>query len=62
MAAMKKFSMLISILVGFATASLQAGEPVAYKQVAQPPPELYGTGFYGAIITNSFVAPTPIQY
>jgi opacity protein-like surface antigen len=31
------------------TVSLQAGEPVAYKQVAPPPPPLYGTGFYGAI-------------
>lgn len=31
------------------TVSLQAGEPVAYKQVAPPPPPLYGVGFYGAI-------------
>jgi opacity protein-like surface antigen len=47
---MKKFSVLTSILVGFVTASLQAGEAVAYKQVAPPPlPELYGLGFYGAI-------------
>jgi opacity protein-like surface antigen len=47
---MKKFSILASLLLGFATASLQAGEPVAYKQVAPPPPpELYGLGFYGAI-------------
>jgi opacity protein-like surface antigen len=38
------------MMVGFVTASLQAGEAVAYKQVAPPPPpELYGLGFYGAI-------------
>jgi len=47
---MKKFSLLTSMMVGFVTASLQAGEAVAYKQVAPPPPpELYGLGFYGAI-------------
>ncbi len=47
---MKRFSLLTSIIVGFVTASLQAGEAVAYKQVAPPPPpELYGLGFYGAI-------------
>src|SRR6266567_1561257 len=46
---MKKLSLSLSLLVGFVTASLQAGEPVAYKQVAPPPPELYGLGFYGAI-------------
>src|SRR5204862_6419335 len=47
---MKRFSLLTSMMVGFLTASLQAGEPVAYKQVAPPPPpELYGLGFYGAI-------------
>src|SRR5438105_15594723 len=46
---MKKFSILASLLFGFLTASLQAGEAVAYKQVAPPPPELYGLGFYGAI-------------
>src|SRR6266581_5417544 len=45
---MKRFSLLTSILLGFVTASLQAGEAVAYKQVAPPPP-LYGVGFYGAI-------------
>ena len=39
------------VLASFAllSVSLQAGEPVAYKQVAPPPPELYGVGFYGAI-------------
>jgi len=46
---MKKFSILTSVLVGLLTVSLQAGEAVAYKQVAPPPPELYGLGFYGAI-------------
>jgi opacity protein-like surface antigen len=47
---MKKFCFLTSIMVGFAAMSSQAGEAVAYKQVAPPPPpELYGLGFYGAI-------------
>jgi hypothetical protein len=46
---MKKFSILASFLLGFVSASLQAGEAVAYKQVAPIPPPLYGTGFYGAI-------------
>src|SRR6266550_2062320 len=47
---MKKSLLLTAIVVGFLTASLQEGEPVAYKQVAPPPPpELYGLGFYGAI-------------
>ena len=47
---MKKISLLLTLaLIGFVAASVQAGEPVAYKQVAQPPPELYGLGFYGAI-------------
>ncbi len=47
---MKKFSILASLLPGFVTASVQAGEPVAYsKEVAPIPPPLYGTGFYGAI-------------
>src|SRR5437867_12804351 len=47
---MKKFTILATLLFGFVTASVQAGEAVAYKQVAPPPPpELYGLGFYGAI-------------
>ncbi|HEU0273566.1 MAG TPA: hypothetical protein VFQ83_03465 [Candidatus Udaeobacter sp.] len=47
---MKKLSLLVSGLVGFVTASsLHAGESVSYKQVTQPPPTLWGTGFYGAI-------------
>ena len=47
---MKRFFALTSIIFGFVTASVQAGEAVSYKQVAPPPPpELYGLGFYGAI-------------
>src|SRR4030095_1300785 len=47
---MKKSAHLTSLLLGFVAASLQAGESVAYKQVAPPPPPLlWGTGFYGAI-------------
>jgi opacity protein-like surface antigen len=46
---MKNFFVSASFLLGLVTVSLQAGEPVAYKQVAPPPPPLYGTGFYGAI-------------
>jgi opacity protein-like surface antigen len=46
---MKKLSLLTSVLLGFVTASLHAGESVSYKQVTQPPPQLFGTGFYGGI-------------
>ena len=45
---MKKFFILPLLLFGFATVSLQAGQEV-YKQVAPPPPPMYGLGFYGAI-------------
>jgi opacity protein-like surface antigen len=45
---MKKPIIFALLLFGFATASLQAGGPEVYKQVAPPPP-VYGTGFYGAI-------------
>jgi opacity protein-like surface antigen len=45
---MKKFSILTALLFGFVTVSLQAGQEV-YKQVAPPPPPMYGLGFYGAI-------------
>jgi opacity protein-like surface antigen len=45
---MKKISLLTSALLGFVSASLQAGQEV-YKQVAPPPPPLYGVGFYGGI-------------
>ena len=47
---MKKLSVLTSILFGFVAASVQAGEAVVpYKNVAPPPPPMYGLGFYGAI-------------
>ena len=45
---MKKFSILASLLLGFVTSSVLAGTET-YKQVAPPPPPLYGVGFYGAI-------------
>jgi len=45
---MKKFYILTSVLLGFVMTSLQAGTET-YKQVAPPPPPLYGVGFYGAI-------------
>jgi opacity protein-like surface antigen len=45
---MKKFFIVPLVLFGFVAASLQAGQEV-YKQVAPPPPPLYGLGFYGAI-------------
>ena len=45
---MKKVSLSIAVLIGFVAASLQAGTEV-YKQVAPPPPPMYGLGFYGAI-------------
>ena len=47
---MKKVSLSTAVLIGFVTASLQAGTET-YKQVAPPPPPppMYGLGFYGAI-------------
>jgi opacity protein-like surface antigen len=45
---MKKVYLLTAVLIGFVSASLQAGTEV-YKQVAPPPPPLYGLGFYGAV-------------
>ena len=45
---MKKFFIVPLLLFGFATVSVQAGQDV-YKQVAPPPPPMYGLGFYGAI-------------
>jgi opacity protein-like surface antigen len=46
---MKKVSLSTAVLIGFVSASLQAGTEV-YKQVAPPPPPpMYGLGFYGAI-------------
>jgi opacity protein-like surface antigen len=46
---MKKFSILAALLVGVFTVPLQAGPQEVYKQVAPPPPPMYGLGFYGAI-------------
>jgi opacity protein-like surface antigen len=46
---MKKLSLLsTAVLIGFLAAPLQAGTET-YKQVAPPPPPMYGLGFYGAI-------------
>jgi opacity protein-like surface antigen len=45
---MKRLHILAALLVGLLTISVQAGQEV-YKQVAPPPPPLWGTGFYGAI-------------
>lgn len=46
---MKKLLISTVALTGLLAASLQAGPAVDYKQVAPPPPPLYGVGFYGAI-------------
>ena len=45
---MKKSYALTTLLIGILTIPLQAGQEV-YKQVAPPPPPMYGLGFYGAI-------------
>jgi opacity protein-like surface antigen len=45
---MKKLSLLSLASAGFLSISAQAGQEV-YKQVAPPPPPMYGLGFYGAI-------------
>src|SRR6476469_6333381 len=46
---MKKLSLLsTAAVIGLLAAPLQAGTEV-YKQVAPPPPPMYGLGFYGAI-------------
>jgi opacity protein-like surface antigen len=45
---MKRLSTLALLLFGF-VAVLSAGPAVEYKQVAPPPPLMYGLGFYGAI-------------
>ena len=46
---MKKISLLsTAAFIGFLAVPLQAGTEV-YKQVAPPPPPMYGLGFYGAI-------------
>jgi opacity protein-like surface antigen len=46
---MKTTGYVTAALMGLLTVSLQAGPAVEYKQVAPPPPPLYGTGFYGGI-------------
>jgi opacity protein-like surface antigen len=46
---MKKLLFSTVALTGLLAASLRAGPAVEYKQVAPPPPPLYGTGFYGGI-------------
>jgi opacity protein-like surface antigen len=46
---MKKLLFFTLALTGLLTLSLQAGPPEPYKQVAPPPPPMYGLGFYGAI-------------
>jgi opacity protein-like surface antigen len=45
---MKKSYALTALLIGLLTIPLQAGTET-YKQVAPPPPPMYGLGFYGAI-------------
>jgi opacity protein-like surface antigen len=45
---MKKLLLSTIAFTGLLAASLQAGQEV-YKQVAPPPPPMYGLGFYGAI-------------
>jgi opacity protein-like surface antigen len=46
---MKRLLFSTVALTGLLAASLQAGPAVEYKQVAPPPPPMYGLGFYGAI-------------
>src|ERR1044072_1863736 len=46
---MKKLLFSTIALTGIVAASVQAGPAVEYKQVAPPPPPLYGVGFYGGI-------------
>jgi opacity protein-like surface antigen len=46
---MKKLLVSTVAFTGLLAASLQAGPAVEYKQVAPPPPPLYGLGFYGGI-------------
>jgi opacity protein-like surface antigen len=46
---MKKLLFSIVAITALVAASLKAGPAVEYKQVAPPPPPMYGLGFYGAI-------------
>jgi len=46
---MKKLLFSAVALTGLLAASVKAGPAVEYKQVAPPPPPMYGLGFYGAI-------------
>jgi opacity protein-like surface antigen len=46
---MKKTYLILATLLPLLAVSLQAGPAEEYKQVAPPPPPLYGLGFYGAI-------------
>jgi opacity protein-like surface antigen len=46
---MRKLLFSVVALIGLIAASLKAGPAVEYKQVAPPPPPVYGTGFYGGI-------------
>ena len=46
---MKKLLFCTIAFTGLLGASLRAGPAVEYKQVAPPPPPLYGTGFYGGL-------------
>ena len=46
---MKKLLLSTVAFTGLLAASLRAGPAVEYKQVAPPPPPMYGLGFYGAI-------------
>lgn len=46
---MKKLLVSTLVFTGLLAPSLQAGPAVEYKQLAAPPPSLYGTGFYGGI-------------
>ena len=48
---MKKLLFSVLALTGLVAASLQAGTDYSkeMKQVAPPPPPMYGLGFYGAI-------------
>jgi opacity protein-like surface antigen len=46
---MKKLTILAALVLGFVTASMQAGQEVYKQVVPPPPPPMYGLGFYGAI-------------